>query len=303
MPAIGLVAQGTWKGAEPFFARLRQGLAEYGFVEGKNFRFELREANYQFDRLPALYRELADQKVSVMLAETTAKLEAAKAATQSIPIVFVTGIDPVENGFIASFSKPGANITGIFNLTSTLIGKELEILHELVPAAKKFAFLTDPGNMTLRKLSLASIQAAADSLGLNLLNVNAHVSSEFEAAIETAVRAGAGGMILGPDILFNHLERQLQLVNIAARYRLPTIYFYESTVRNAGGLIGYGSDPDEGDRAMGRYAGRILKGEKPADMPATQPTKTILIINLKTAKALGITVPTALLVRADEVIE
>lgn len=172
----------------------------------------------------------------------------------------------------------------------------------MVPSATKFAFLTDPGT-TLRKLSLASIQAAADSLGLGLLNVNAHASDEFEAAIETALRAGAGGMILGPDPLFSTPDRQLQLANIAARYKLPTIYFYDSTVRNAEGLIGYGSDLLEGDRAMGRYAGRILKGEKPADMPATQPTETILIINLRTAKALGITVPTSLLVRADEVIE
>jgi putative ABC transport system substrate-binding protein len=302
MPVIGYAASGTVKRAEHLLAMLRKGLAEYGFVEGQNFRFEFREANGQFDLLPVLSRELADQEVSLIIAPTTAQLEAAKAATQSVPIVFLLGIDPVENGFIASLNKPGGNITGIFNLAPTLIGKELEILHELVPSATKFAFLTDPGNTSLRKLSLTNIQAAADSLGLGLLNVNAHTSDEFEAAFETAVRAGAGGMIVGPDGLFEFADG-VQLADVAARYKLPTIYFYDATVRNAQGLIGYGVDLYESERAMGRYAGRILRGEKPADIPATQPSKTIMIINLKTAKVLGISVPTSLLLRADEVIE
>jgi putative ABC transport system substrate-binding protein len=302
MAVIGCAVPTTVKQAGIFLARIRKGLAEYGFVEGQNFRFEFREANGQFDLLPILYRELANQKVNVIIANSTVQLEAAKGATQSIPIVFNIGVDPVENGFVASLNKPGGNITGTFNLAPMLIIKELEILHELVPSVTTFALLTDTRNTTLSKISLAYIQAAAGSLGLSLLNVNAHAPDEFEVAFETAVRAGAGGMVAGSDQLFGAIGH-VQLAKVAARYKLPTIYFYDTTVRDAEGLIAYGTDQSENDRLVGGYAGRILKGEKPADMPVTQPSKTILIINLKTAKALGITVPITLLGRADELIE
>jgi putative ABC transport system substrate-binding protein len=300
MPLIGFAAGATVKLNERFLADVRKGLAEYGYVEGQNFRFEFRQANLRNELLPILFRELVDQKVSVIITFTTVGLQSAKAATQSIPIVFTMGADPVENGFVASLNKPGGNITGIFNLGLTLGAKQLEILHELVPSATKFAFLTDPENTTTRKLVIPLVQAAADSLGLGLLNVNAHAPDEFEAAFEAAVRGGAGGMIVGSDAVF--FSSPTQLVAVAARYRLPTIYFDDVPVKD-GGLISYASDMDENTRVVGRYAGRILKGEKPADIPVQQSTKTKLIINLRTAKALGITVPISLLGRADEVIE
>jgi putative ABC transport system substrate-binding protein len=300
MPVIGFAVATTVKLTERFLADVRKGLAEYGYVEGQNFRFEFRQANFQNDLLPVLFQELVDQKVSVIITFTTVGLESAKAATQSIPIVFNIGSDPVENGFVTSLNKPGGNITGVFNLGLTLGAKQLEILHELVPSATKFAFLTDPVNTTTRKLVIPLIQAAADSLGLGLLNVNAHAPDEFEAAFEAAVRGGAGGIIVGSDAVF--FIYSTQLVAVAARYRLPTIYFDDVAVKD-GGLIGYTSEMDENIRVVGRYAGRILKGEKPADIPVQQSTKTKLIINLKTAKALGIMVPNSLLGRADEVIE
>jgi putative ABC transport system substrate-binding protein len=300
MPVIGF-ASGSVKDAGPFLANVRRGLAELGYVEGKNFRFELRDANFQSDLIRIRFLELADQKVSVIITGTTLQLQSAKAATQSIPIVFYTGTDPVENGFVASLNKPGGNVTGAWNLALTLTGKRLEVLHELIPSATKFAFLTDPANRKINELQIPLAQAAAHSLGLKLLNVNAHKPDEFEAVFETSVREGAGGMVLGGDSLF-FCPACTQLVALAARYRLPTIYVDDVAVP-AGGLISYGTDQDEPQRLVGNYAGRILKGEKPADMPVQQATKAKFMINLKTAKALGITVPTPLLGRADEVIE
>ena len=300
MPVIGFVAATTLRQAGKYLTNVREGLAEYGYVEGQNFRFESREANHQNDLLPILYRELVDQKVSVIFVDTALKLELAKAATESIPIVFVIGIDPVENGFVASLNRPGGNITGTFDFAMALGTKQLETLHELVPAATKFAFLRDPANTTSIKLLTAHLQAAADSLGLGLLKVSAHTPDEFEDAFETAVRGGAGGMIVGPDPVL--VVNFTQLVAIAARYRLPTIYLDNRPVK-AGGLVSYSSDKDEDFRIAGRYIGRIFKGEKPGDIPVIQATKMIMAINLETAKALGITVPTSLLGRADEVIE
>jgi len=301
MPVIGFAAETTVKLNERFLAGVRKGLAEYGYVEGQNFRFEFQEANFQNDLLPILIRKLVDEKVTLIVTNTTLETEAAKAATQSIPIVFTMSSDPVENGLVSSLNKPGANITGIFNLGMMILGKRLEVLHELVPSATKIAFLTDPGNTTLSKLQMPQIQAAADLLGTSLLNVYAHSPDEFEAAFDTAIRGGAGGMIVGTDNLFTAAS-DTQWVALAARYRLPTIYGNDRFVK-AGGLVSYAVDWDEGRVAVGRYAGRILKGEKPADLPVQQSTRTILIINLKTAKALGITVPAALLATADEVIE
>jgi putative ABC transport system substrate-binding protein len=300
MPVIGYVA-GDFKNGERLFANVRRGLAELGYLEGQNFRFEFRDTNFQVDLIPIRLRGLAEQKVALIIASTTVQLAAAKAVTQSIPIVFYIGTDPVENGFVASFNKPGGNITGVWNLAVTLTGKRFEVLHETVPSATKFAFLTDPGNRMISELQIPLARAAAHSLGLNLLNVNAHKPDEFEAVFETSVREGAGGMVVGADGLFFY-PACTQLVALAARYRLPTIYVDDIAVP-AGGLISYGTDQDEPQRLVGNYAGRILKGEKPADMPVQQATKARFIINLKTAKAMGITVPTPLLGRADEVIE
>jgi putative ABC transport system substrate-binding protein len=186
LPVIGHVAVSTVERSERFLAGVREGLSEYGYVEGRNFRFELREANYQNDLLPALYRTLVDQKVSVIIAYSTVKLELARAATQSIPIIFLIGTDPVENGFVASLNKPGGNVTGTFIFTGMLGAKQVEILHELVPSATKLAFLTNSGNPTYWKLATRHIQAAADSFNLGLLNVNADTPDEFATAFETA---------------------------------------------------------------------------------------------------------------------
>jgi putative tryptophan/tyrosine transport system substrate-binding protein len=304
MPVIGFATDTNLKMNERFLASVRRGLAEYGYVEGQNFRFEFREGNLQNDILPILFRKLVDERVTLIVTNTTLQTEAAKATTQSIPIVFDIASDPVENGFVSSLNKPGGNITGIYSLGVIMTGKRLEVLHELVPYATKMAFLTDPGNTTISKLQMQQIRAAADSLGLSLLSVYARSPDEFEAAFDTATRGGAGGMVVGADGLFafGSGTQLVELVALAARYRLPTIYGNDRHVK-AGGLISYAVDWDEVNVAVGRYASRILKGEKPADLPVQQSTKTILIINLKTAKALGTTVPLSLLGRADEVIE
>jgi putative ABC transport system substrate-binding protein len=302
MPVIGF-ASGTQKnnaGLDKFFANIRKGLVELGYVEGQNYRFEFRDAGTNNDLIPGMFRELVDQKVTLIITGTTLQTAAAKAATQSIPIVFDIGTDPVEIGFVTSLNKPGGNITGLFTLTAMLAGKRLEVLHELVPSVTKFAFLTDPGNFILFEPQMRSLQAAADALGLNLLNVKAHTPDELEAAFETAVHGSAGGMVIGADAVLGGAPAKL--VALADRYRLPTIYVYDYHVK-AGGLIGYGADLDDGARLLGNYAGRILKGEKPADIPVQQTTNMRLTINLKTAAALGITVPNSLIGRADEVIE
>jgi putative tryptophan/tyrosine transport system substrate-binding protein len=300
MPVIGNVG-GTPEINQRIAAGVRKGLAELGFVEGQNFRFEFRYSDLQLARIAPLIAELVDQKVTLIVTSTTLQTEAAKAATQSIPIVFVIGSDPVENGFVASLNKPGGNITGVYNLNSALAGKRLELLRELVPSATKFAFLTNPLDLRISDLETRGLQVDAHSLGLNLLIVNArNQGEELEAAFETSIREGAGGMVVGSNALF--IVSPTQLVALAARYRLPAIYFDDKPVMT-GGLISYGTDQDDGSRLVGIYAGRILKGEKPADLPVQQSTKTKLLINLKTAKQLGITVPTPLLGRADEVIE
>ena len=298
MPVIGYVTT-TMKHAAPFLENVRKGLGEYGYIEGQNYRFEIRETNFQAGT--RFNQELVDQKVTLIIAGSTSATKSAKAATQSIPIVFTIGSDPVENGFVASLNKPGGNITGIYNLGAMLSGKRLEVLHELVPSAAKFAFLTDPSNPTLGKLQMQQIEVAAKSFGLGILNVYARNPDEFDAAFDAAVREGAGGMIIGTDVVFFG-SNATTLVAAAARYRLPTIYVDDVPMK-AGGLVSYATDQNEQNRLVGRYAGRILKGEKPADIPVQLSTTTALIINLKTAKDLGITVPLPLLGRADEVIE
>ena len=285
---------------DQFWGYVRTGLAELGYVEDQNYRIESRNAGANYDLMPGLMRELVDQKVTLIIASSTLQLEAAKAATQSIPIVFSIGTDPVENGYIASLNKPGGNLTGIYILTGMLVGKRLEVLHELVPSATKFAFLSDPGNLTFGKVQMRSLQAVADALGLSLLNVEAHTSDEFEAAFEASVRAGAGGMVVGSDNFLHGSSKELAA--LADRYRLPAIYPDHSAVK-AGGLVSYGADIIRNGQLVGNYAGRVLRGEKPADMPVQQLTNMGLTLNLKTAAALGITVPNSLIGRADEVIE
>ncbi len=300
MPAIGFVTT-TMKHSARFLDNVRKGLAEYGYVEGQNYRFEILETDFQNDRMPTLYRQLVEQKVTLIIVVSTMGLQNAKAVTQSIPVVFSIGSDPVENGFVASLNKPGGNMTGIYSLGIMLSGKRLEVLHELVPAVAKFAFLADPGNTTFGKLQMQQVQTAANALGVGISYVYAHDPDEFGAAFEAAIREGAGGMVIGADALFAG-GNATTLAAVAERYRLPVIYVDDVPVK-AGGLISYAADQDEPHQVVGRYAGRILKGEKPADIPVQLSTRTTLIVNLKTAKAMGITVPLPLLGRADEVIE
>jgi putative tryptophan/tyrosine transport system substrate-binding protein len=299
MPVIGYAA-GSVKLSHRFFEGVRSGLAQVGYIEDRNFRFDLRDANFQNDLIPAMFREMVKGKVSLIITATTLQLQSAKAATQSVPIVFSVGTDPVENRFVASLTNPGGNITGVFTLNVNLTGKRFEVLRELVPSVTKFAFLMDPGNQNLSALQTKHSQAAASSLGLTLIYVYAHSPDEFEAAFKTAVREGAGGIVVGTDGLFGGASRELAAV--AASYGLPAIY-HDDLAMTTGGLVCYTTDQDEPNRLVGTYAGRILKGENPADMPVHQATKTKLVINLKTAKAMGITVPISLLGRADEVIE
>jgi putative tryptophan/tyrosine transport system substrate-binding protein len=301
MPVIGYADGETIAMAEAtFLPSLRRGLAANGLVEGKNFRFEFREAKRQYDRYPVLFRELADQNVTVIAVATTLQLEAARAATQSIPIIFDIGTDPVENGFVASLSRPGGNLTGVFNLASTTTGKRVEVLRELVPSLTKFAFLNNPKAERLSKVEAAAAQDTANLFRLELLVVNASDVGELEAAFETSVREGAGGMVVGSNGLFYGLAKQTAA--LAIRYRLPVIHVWDAAVRE-GVLVSYGTDREESQRLTGDCVARVLRGEKPADIPIQQAIRTKMVINLKTAKEMGITVPTVLLGRADEVIE
>jgi putative tryptophan/tyrosine transport system substrate-binding protein len=235
----------------------------------------------------------------VIVAPSTAAATAAKAATQTIPIVFTGGVDPVAFGLVASLNRPGGNITGVINLGTVLAAKRLEVLHELVPAASLFAVLINP-NSPITAFETNELQAAAGILGMRLLIVNAVVPDEFSAAFAILVQQKAGALLVTSDTVFTN--RYDLLVDLAARHGLPTMYLYRAATE-AGGLMSYSADFADTYHRMGDYVGRILKGEKPGDLPVQQATKVELIINLKTAKTLGITFPTALLVRADKVIE
>jgi putative ABC transport system substrate-binding protein len=240
---------------------------------------------------------LVRHQVAVIVATPTPAAVAAKAATQSIPIVFTTGADPVEIGLVASLNRPGGNLTGIANLSIAVAAKRLGLLHELLPAATLIAYLVNPANLVFAEPETNELQVAARTLGVRLLILNASDPSEFEAAFATLVLGRAGGLVVGSDTLFQRYPDQL--VALAARYRLPAIYGYPA----AGGLMSYGTDFLGAFRQAGAYAGRILKRERPADLPVQQVTKMGLVINLKTAKALGLTVPETLLATADEVIQ
>jgi putative tryptophan/tyrosine transport system substrate-binding protein len=278
---------------------MKQGLVETGFVEGRNFAFEYRWANYHMELMPALAADLVRRRVSVIGTSLIAGATAAKAATQTIPIVFLTGIDPVAFGLVASFNRPGGNITGIAMFGSLLAAKRLEMLHELVPGAGQFGVLVNPTGPTTAS-ETKELQAAAGILGVRLLIVNAAVPDEFEMAFATLARQQVGALLIGNDALF--FNRYEQLVALAARHALPTMYLERRAAR-AGGLISYTADFVDVYHRVGGYMGRILKGEKPADLPVQQSTKVELLINMKTAKALGITFPETLLATADEVIQ
>ena len=299
MPVIGYLNLGSPESDTPRLTGLRRGLNQTGYVEGRNFVIEYRWAGNQADRLPALVADLVQLRVAVIVAAGLTPARAAKAATTSIPIVFGVGADPVNLGLVASLNRPGGNLTGFNAFNSELVAKGLALLHELVPSTATIGFLENPNNPSF-ELQTRDVLAAAPAIGLKVQVLKAGTDREIDAAFVSLVQAQTGALLVGGDLFFNNrIER---LIELAARHAIPTMY----TVREfvvAGGLISYGTSLIEQYRQVGLYTGRILKGEKPADLPVIQATKLELVINLKTAKALGLQIPDRLLALADEVIE
>ena len=299
MPVIGFLSGETPELRASYLRALRQGLSDQGYVEDRNFAFELRWAEGRSDRLRALAADLVRRKVAVLVAAGTPPALAAKAATSTIPILFDTGGDPVELGPVSSLNRPGGNLTGATSLNVEIGAKRLEMLHELVPTARIIGLLVNPANPNGDALT-REVQGAARGLGLQLHVLNASTERDFEPAFATLTHMQAEGLVIATDGLF--LTNGEQLGALVLRHRLPAIFAYHEFAA-AGGLMSYGGNLIDQFRLLGVYASRILKGERPADLPVQQVTKVELIINMKTAKALGITVPLPLLGRADEVIE
>jgi putative ABC transport system substrate-binding protein len=299
MPVIGYLNSASLDANAPYVAAFRQGLSEIGYVEGQNLAIEHRWAHGRYDRLPTLAADLVGRKVDLI---TTSggipPARAAKNATSTIPIVFVGG-DPIADGLVTSLARPGGNLTGMVFMTAELLPKQLELLFELVPQAGVIALLANPNN-PIPEPVMRDVQEAARSKRLQLHILKAGTESEIDAAFASLVQLHAGAFILGPDPFLN--SRRVQITALAARYAVPAIYDFRENAA-VGGLISYGPSLTGTWRQVGIYAGRILKGAKPADLPVQQPTRFELVINLKTAAALGLTVPPSILARADEVIE
>jgi len=298
-PVIGFLNAGSPEAYAPYVTSFRRGLREAGYVEGENVAIEFRWASGQYDRLPEMAAELISRPVTVIVANTPA-WQFAKAATTTIPIVFATASDPVQVGLVQSLSRPGGNVTGATTLTLELGPKRLELLHELVPMATAVALLINPTSPVLAESELRSVEAAARTLGVQLHVLHASTEHDFDTVFRTLVQLRAGGLMIGPDPFFN--TQQEQLAGLSLRHAVPAIYQYREFVA-AGGMMSYGGGLTDAYRIVGTYTGRILKGEKPADLPVQQAMKVELILNLKTATVQGITVPLTLLGRADEVIE
>ena len=300
LPVIGFLNQASPDGYRRMVTAFRQGLQESGYVEGRNVAIEYRWAGGHNDRLPAMVAELVQRQVTVIAATTTPAALAAKAATTSIPIVFEMGGDPIALGLVASLSRPGGNVTGVTQLNVEVASKRLELLHELLPTAIVTALVVNPTNPAVTEVVLRASQAAAQRLGLDLHVLNASSESDFDGVFANVIQLRAGGLVIGSDAFFN--SRSEQLAALALRHAVPTVFENREFVA-AGGLAAYSGDVADAYRLAGVYAARILKGEKPGELPVQQATKIQLVLNLKTAKALGITVPLPLLGRADEVIE
>jgi putative tryptophan/tyrosine transport system substrate-binding protein len=299
MPVIGFLNGASPGGYQHYVAAFRDGLKEGGFIEGQNVAIEFRWAEGHYERLPELAADLVRRQVAVLAATSTPANLIGKAATQTIPVVFTTASDPVRIGLVASLSHPGGNVTGVTQLNVELGPKRLELAHELMPDATAMALLVNPVNPSAAGLS-KDVAAAALTLGLKLHVMNASTEPEMEAAFAAFPSLHAGVLMIGTDAFFN--ARSRQLAALALQYKVPTIYqFHEFTA--AGGLMSHGGSIVDSYHAAGVLAAKILKGEKPADLPVQQSTKVELIINLKTAKALNITIRLVLLGRADEVIE
>ena len=299
MPVIGFLASTSPEPLAHFVAAFRQGLSETGYVEGQNVALEYRWAEDHYDRLPELAAELVGLKVDVIATNGMPSALTLKKATSTIPIVFETGIDPVEAGLVASLARPGGNLTGVCMLTAALMPKRIELLTELAPQANIIGLLVNPTHSTAEQM-IDDVEKAVRTKGLQLPILKASTESEIDTAFATLVQLHAGALAVVPDPLF--LARREQLVALAARHAVPVIYSGRETVE-AGDLISYAASFTAAFHLLGIYAGRVLKGEKPADLPVQQPTTFELVVNLKTANALGLTVPPSILARADEVIE
>ena len=299
IPVIGLLGSATAREWAPSVAAFLRGLSEAGFAEGRDVAIEYRWAESQYDRLPSLAAELIQRQVSVIAALTTPSAIAAKAATTTIPIVFTTIADPVQIGLVASLNRPGGNLTGVTFLNVEIVPKMLELLHEEVPTATTMAALVNPANPNANTWS-ASLEVAARTLGLELNVLKASTEDDIDRTFATLIPLRVGGLVIVNDIFL--ITREQQLASLALRHRMPTIFQTRASVV-AGGLMSYAGSAPDAYRQAGVYTGRVLKGEKPVDLPVQRSAKVELIINLNTAKMLGLTFPITLLGRADEVIE
>ena len=300
MPVVGFINSASPQSYARPLAAFLKGLGETGYVDGRNVVIEYRWAEDRIDRLPAMAADLVHRQVAVIAATSTQAAFAAKAATAATPIVFELAGDPVKHGLVASLSRPGGNVTGVTQLNVEVAPKRLELLHELLPTATVVALLVNPANPALADPATRELQAAARTLGLQLHVLNASTEREFDTVFANLIQLRAAGLVIVSDPFFT--GRSEQLAALAARHAVPTIYSWREFAA-AGGLASYGSDVTDAYRLAGVYTGRILKGAKPADLPIQQATKLELIINLKAAKALGISVPLPLIGRADELIE
>ena len=300
MPVLGYLNSGSPESDTSRLTGLRQGLNETGYVEGRNLLVEYRWAGNQFNRLPALAVDLVQIRVAVIVSPGLPATLAAKTATTTIPIVFGVGVDPVQVGLVKSLNRPGGNLTGFNQVNGELGAKALALLHDLVPKTPTIGFLENPNNPIIHELTTRDVLVAAAAIGLQIQPLKAGTDREIDAAFENLVQARTGALLVSNDVFFN--SRIEQITALAARYAIPVMYSSAEFV-GVGGLISYGASLRGALRQIGLYAGRILKGEKPTDLPVMQPTQFELVINLKTAKTLGLTIPPSVLAIADEVIE
>ena len=300
MPVIGFLNPASPEGSADRVRGFRQGLKESGFVESENVAIDYRWADNQLDRLPALAAELVRQKVAVIATTAPPSAFAAKGATKTIPILFLVAEDPVRAGLVGSLARPDGNLTGVNILSAEIVAKRLEMLREVVPTATRVAVLVNPANAEITEQTLRNVGPAARAMGLQIQILNASTTREINAAFATFEDERPGALFVAGDPFFGN--RRVQLVNLASRHAIPATFSLREFAE-AGGLMSYGADITDAFRQVGLYAGRILKGAKPADLPVVQSAKFQLVINAETARMLGITVPPSLLARADEVIE
>ena len=300
IPVVGYLHIGSFAELRERVASFQRGLKELGFVEGQNVAIEYRWADNQVDRLPELAADLIRRGVAVIAAPAGGDTASVvKGLTKTIPIVFSTGVDPVQTGLVRSLNQPGGNVTGIADVAVGVVGKRLEILHELLPEAARFALLVNPG-LTSGKTTIAEMESAAAAIGKQIEILSAATNRDIDAAFASFAQKRADALLVAPQALFS--TRRVQLVTLAARHAVPAIYHQREFVE-VGGLMSYGSSITDRERLLGVYTGRILKGEKPTDLPVMRAVKFEFIINLQTAKTIGLDVPPTLVARADEVIE